>query len=286
MNKRAFVLGLVVLLVGVAAWADTIRLQDGNIVVGQITGGIPEKINMVKTTGEVITLDRSQLKQLIVVQTSPKPRYQIDTWSGESYTGEMTNLAQIITVQAVGEVRTIPVSNIVSITFSSQPTPVVSPEPPVVPGSFLGCENLVEQYEMANWNFYLGLGYTIVGVMQRNGFGYPRHSIGVSVTLGLQWRFFFSPGVAEVERALERRCSEACVGTELSKAVQSAVSCLAFNRFLYIQFGVDFLMLPSIGIGGLIAIGPGAFFDLGIVVNPFLPWFPLPIPYIGVMLIL
>jgi hypothetical protein len=254
-------------------------LADGTVIQGELEAGIPTNLSMNLATGGTVVLKLSDLKTIRLYRGTAS--CEVEDWSGQIYKGEILNLGSAFTVREPGGAsRSIPIGQVVSITFSRPSGSPVLPVTPSKPGpSVQVSEDLAKAFSLSQWSFFLGLGYSVAGLIERNGFGFPRNEVGLNVSLGLHWRHFFLPSWFEVQNILSE-CG--------AMNVAAAKDCLDITRFFYIQLATDLLISPSVGMGVLISFAPNAFFDLGILLNLGLlvGWgWPYPFPYLGVLIV-
>jgi len=253
-------------------------LVDGTVIQGELEAGVPVNLSMQLATGGTVVLKLGDLKTIRLYRGASS--CEVEDWSGQIYKGEILNLGSVFTVrEAGGASRSIPIGQVVSITFSRPGTVPVSPVTPTKPGQPTQVpEDLAQAFHASRWSFFLGLGYSVAGFIERNGFDFPRNEVGLNASLGLHWRHFFLPGWFEVQSILSE-----CGALNLT----TAKDCLGLSRFLYIQLATDVLIYPSIGFGILISFAPNAFFDLGVLLNLGLlvGWgWPFPFPYLGALI--
>jgi len=253
-------------------------LADGTVIQGELEAGIPTNLSMNLATGGTVVLKLSDLKTIRLYRGTAS--CEVEDWSGQIYKGEILNLGSAFTVRETGGAsRSIPIGQVVSITFSRPGGSPVSPVTPSKPGPFFQVpEDLAKAFSSSRWSFFLGLGYSVAGLIERNGFDFPRNEVGLNISLGLHWRHFFLPSWFEVQNILSE-----CGAIN----VDAAKDCLNITRFFYIQLATDLLIYPSVGLGVLISFAPNAFFDLGILLNLGLlvGWgWPYPFPYLGVLI--
>jgi len=274
---RAFLL-LVGILCCVSALGTEVLLYlvDGAVIQGELEAGVPAHLSMNLATGGTVVLKLGDLKTIRFYRGAAS--CEVEDWSGQIYKGEILNLGSAFTVrEAGGASRSIPLGQVVSITFFRASGAPSSPITPGKPGLTLQVpEDLAKAFSSTRWSFFLGLGYSVIGFIEQNGFDFPRNEIGLNVSIGVHWRHFFLPSWFEVQAILSE-----CGASNTA----SAKECLNISRFLYIQLATDIFILPSIGLGTLIAFAPNAFFDLGLLLNLGLlisGWI-YPFPYLGVL---
>ena len=278
-GRHTWWLALVVLWTALAfgQGLDVIGLKDGGYIQGKVVAGIPPLVGLVLTSGEKVTLSRDSLK---VIYLGTEAGDQVETWDGNVLVGEVTGLAPVLTVETEGgDTISLNPDNIEFIRFGAGPPALAATSSPAQP-----ClDSLLEVYRSSHWSLGLGLGYFVLGLVERNGFGYPTNAFGFSATLGAFFRHYWIPHALEIEDALAE-CDEACQEQELDEAVDVAVDCLGISRFPYLQVGTDFLVLLGIGAGMSFPLGKGALFDVGVVFNPNIPVWKF-IPYLGVIVV-
>ena len=275
------VLAISLLLIGHGQEIDVIGLKDGGFVQGRIVAGVPPLIGMELASGEKVTLSRDNLK---VLYLGTEAGDQVETRDGNVLVGEVTGLAPVITVETEGgDVITLSPDNIEFIRFAVVP-PVQTTPSPVPPPTQPCLDSLLDAYRASHWSLGIGLGYFLLGLVERNGFGYPLNAFGFSATLGAFFRHYWAPHPLVIEEELSERCAEACDEQELEEAVAVAVDCLDISRFPYLQVGTDFLVLLGVGAGMSFPLGKGALFDVGVVFNPNIPVWKF-IPYLGIIVV-
>lgn len=265
-------------LLGVEAFAATVSvvLLNGTVVEGQVESGLPAQLSMTLPSGDFVVLNTSDVK-LIRFQRGGQA-HEVENWMGQIFQGTIMNLGSvIIVVERGGATRSIPRAEIAYIRVL-QPARVISgPGVSPTPGAREIPAAVLEAYKESEWAFFLGLGYSVAGFLQRNGFGYPRTEVGLNLSFGIHWRLFFPPSLAEAELRL-KNCR--------ASTVEEARACLNLRQFLYVQVATDLLIYPSLGVGVWIPLGESAFLDFGIFLNlGLLAWWPYPFPYLGVGLV-
>lgn len=271
--KRILTVFLLLLRVEALAATVSVVLLNGTVVEGKVESGLPAQFSMTLPSGDLVVLKISDVK--IVRFQRGGQAHEVENWAGQIFQGTIMNLGSVITiVESGGATRSIPRAEIAYIRFLQMtPTPATGPAP-VTPG---GLVTVLEAYKETEWTFFLGLGYSVAGFLQRNGFGYPRNEVGLNVSLGVHWRLFFPPSLAEAELRL-KNCG--------ASTVEEGRACLNLRQFLYIQVATDLLLYPSLGVGMWIPLGESAFLDFGILLNlGLLAWWPYPFPYLGVGLL-
>lgn len=265
-------------LAALETFASTVSvvLLNGTVVEGQVESGLPAQLSMTLPSGDLVVLNSSDVK-IIRFQRGGQA-HEVENWAGQIFQGTIMNLGSVITVvERGGATRSIPRAEIAYIRFLPASPLTLSPGAGPAPSTLGTPATVLEAYKESEWAFFLGLGYSAVGFLQRNGFGYPRNEVGLNVSLGVHWRLFFPPSLAEVELRL-KNCG--------ASTVEQARACLNLRQFLYVQVATDFLIYPSLGLGVWIPLGESAFLDFGILLNlGLLAWWPYPFPYLGVGLL-
>lgn len=268
----------ILLFLWVETFAATVSvvLLNGTVVEGQVESGLPVQLSMTLPSGDLVVLNTNDVK-IIRFQRGGQA-HEVENWASQIFQGTIMNLGSVITlVERGGATRSIPRTEIAYIRFL--PAAPVTPSPGVnlAPGAPEPPATVVEAYKETEWAFFLGLGYSAAGFLQHNGFGYPRNEVGLNASLGVHWRLFFPPSLAEIELRL-RNCG--------ASTVEQARACLNIRQFLYMQVATDLLIYPSLGVGVWIPLGESAFLDFGVLLNlGLLAWWPYPFPYLGVGLL-
>lgn len=127
--------------------------------------------------------------------------------------------------------------------------------------------NILDQYESTRNSAVLGVDSTFfMGYMTRNGFGFPKLSIGISTGLDIR-RFTNLPSLWTVQDAERKLLSSKpeLKGEALFEEVAEAVNPGHFN---YIQFGTEDVLNPKIGVGTFVPFNKSyknnVYIDIGV----------------------
>lgn len=276
----------VVMVVAVAALgaAETIVTQDGLVLQGQIEFGIPGMISVTTATGDIFTVQRTNLKA-IRFPSVEGGEATVETFDGNILVGTVGGIPEVIGLRtASGDVLSVKLTSIQEIRFEQvTPPPSTVPQPPpTVPPVTADPEALAEQvreeYTSRRWGFTLGIdtGYQL-GASTLNGFGYPTTSIGINLLNGggVVWRSYFVPSPRRVEEAAHKIAKEN-PGITLDALISATAEAKTPRSSFYLHLGTNTLIFPEIGIGWLFRLSPIFYFDAGAAIDIVLaPWISL-----------
>lgn len=105
----------------------------------------------------------------------------------------------------------------------------------------------------------------LVGVMTKNGFGYPKKTFAVSPFLGIDWRTFSLPSARDVRYKAERLL-ESNPNLSTQELLEKVKQEMDLRIFRYFQIGTEVLIIPKVGIGWMFSLTDEhtVFFDVGI----------------------
>jgi len=288
--QRTWSVGVIILaLVVIAAnagVAETVITTSGSVLQGQIEFGIPGVISITSSTGDIFTVQRSNLKA-IRFPVEEGGEVTVETFDGNILVGTVGGIPEVIGLRtAAGDVQSVKLTSIQEIRFepSTTPpttTPAPTQPPTAIPTPGADAETLAgevrEVYGEGRWAFTIGLdtGYQL-GVSTRNGFGYPTASLGVNIlALGVLWRtYFVSPARQIEETALEIAMDNP--GITLDDLIAATTEAKTPRSSFYLELGVRWLILPEIGIGWLFRLSDIIYFDAGASIDIALgPWVSL-----------
>ena len=277
---------VIVLAVVVLGTAETIITVGGSVLQGTIEFGIPGVISVTSATGDVFTVQRTNLKA-IRFPTQRGEEFTVETFDGNILIGAVGGIPEVIGLRTPGgDVQSVKLTSIQEIRFEqpaapppttptpAQPSPVAPAEPadPVAIS-----ENVREVYGQGRWAFTFGLdtGFQL-GVSTRNGFGYPTASLGVNLLgLGALWRTYFVPPPWRIEETALEIATEN-PGMTLDDLIAATVEATRPVSSFYLELGTRLLIIPEIGIGWLFRLGDLIYFDAGASIDIGLgPWVSL-----------
>ena len=276
MRRIAIVVSIlvaVVSLVFASYGTETIITTGGSVLSGVIESGLPATISITSETGDVFTVQRTNMKH---VRFEDKGSVTVETVDGNIIVGELGGVSTVFGLKtSSGDNQSISLDSIVEIRFEPEEViEVVQTAKPIVSANQDEMiQAVIDQYETRAGSFTLGLDSgPQLAFSMKNGFGTPRFTIGVNgILLGLVGRIYFPPSVASVERTAKRL---------LNDGVRDMDTLLEETRleetpFLvpYVQLGTDAFVIPHAGGGLLFRLGRIAYFDLGATLDTIgVPW--------------
>jgi hypothetical protein len=276
MRRIAIVVSIlvaVVSLVFASYGTETIITTGGSVLSGVIESGLPATISITSETGDVFTVQRTNMKH---VRFEDKGSVTVETVDGNIIVGELGGVSTVFGLKtSSGDIQSISLDSIVEIRFEPEEViEVVQTAKPIVSANQDEMiQAVIDQYETRAGSFTLGLDSgPQLAFSMKNGFGTPRFTIGVNgILLGLVGRIYFPPSVASVERTAKRL---------LNDGVRDMDTLLEETRleetpFLvpYVQLGTDAFVIPHAGGGLLFRLGRIAYFDLGATLDTIgVPW--------------
>ncbi len=288
MRRIAVVTAMLFAIAGLALASygtETIITTGGSVLTGVIESGLPATVSITSDTGDVFTVQRTNMKH---VRFEDKGAVTVETIDGNIIVGVLGGISSVFGLKtSSGDVQSISVDSIVEIRFEqavvaeSPPAPVapvVQPSKPVVSaiGEEAMIQAVVDEYEDHVGSFTLGIDSgPQLGFSMKNGFGTPRFTIGINgILLGVVGRIYFPPSVSNVERTAKKLYNE---------GIRDADTLLEETRleetpFLvpYVQLGTDAFIIPHAGGGVLFRLGRIIYFDLGATLDTIgVPWVSL-----------
>jgi hypothetical protein len=266
----------VILIFGAAVptVAETIITTSGSVLQGQIEFGIPAVISVTTSTGDVFTVQRSNLKAIRFPTGKNEPT-TVETFDGNIMLGTIGGVPEVLGVRSPsGDIQSVNLTSIKEIRFE---LPVVAPVQPgtttAVPTPTTAAALLAAQvkdvYNAGRWGFTLALdsGFQ-VGVSSLNGFSYPKMTFGINgLGLGAVWRLYFGPSPKDIEdKALS--LAQDSPGMTLDELVAATKSRMG-GILLYLNLGTSMLWRPQIGVGAMVRISSGFYFDAGVSYDMF-----------------
>ena len=265
---------LLILGASVPTVAETIITTSGSVLQGQIEFGIPALISVTSSTGDVFTVQRSNLKTIRFPTGKNEPT-TVETFDGNIMLGTVGGIPDVLGVRSPsGDVQSVNRTSIKEIRFElPAATPAQVETTTVVPTPASAAPLLAAQvkdvYAAGRWGFTLALdsGFQ-VGVSSLNGFNYPKMTFGINAAgLGVVWRLYFVPSPKDVEdRALG--LAQDSPGMTLEELVAATRSRMG-GILLYLNLGTSMIWRPQIGVGALVRISPGFYFDAGVSYDMF-----------------
>jgi len=267
---------LVALCVSFAGSAETIITSGGSVLQGTIEFGIPAVISVESSTGDIFTVQRTNIKAIVFSQSKETA---VETFDGNILVGSLGGIPEVIGLRtAAGDIQSVRLESIQEIRFDPAPVPTtptaVSPVAPPSTGSSLP-EKVGELYveRASRLSLALDLGYQ-VAVVGRNGFGYPTNSFGFDfITMGLDVRFYMPPSRADVEEAASTLIA-AMPGLSLDQLVEQTIEETLPRIDLYVQVGTWAFMFPEVGGGVIVRITPSLYLDIGVSIDLNLSTWP------------
>jgi len=274
------IMGLVVLAVcgSILAQAETVITSGGSVLQGAIEFGIPAVISLTSSTGDVFTVQQTNLKSIRFAEEA-EGDVTVETFDGNILVGKLGGVPEVIGLRsASGDVQSVKLSSIVEIRFDAAPpaalTPPVpqptTPKPVAPPAMIISGDAaamaaaIVEIHRDSQGGVLLGLDTGLqLGFTSKTGLRIPRWTFGFDfLMLGAVWRSYFGPSAARVEEAaLEIAAKDTSLDVEeLTEAVRSEVTPFLLP---YLHIGTKALVVPDIGGGIMLRLGRAIYIDLG-----------------------
>jgi hypothetical protein len=285
--RRSAIVGLAALLAcgALLAHGETIITSSGSVLQGTVEFGIPAVVSVTSATGDVFTVQRTNLKSLRFPEEEGGD-VTVETFDGNILIGTLGGVPEVIGLKtASGDVQSVKLSSIVEIRFeqpaeaaAEAPTTGPAPAAPKTPSATRDVEGLVagvvELHETTRGGILIGLDSGMqVGFTSKSGLGVPRWTLGFNfLLLGFGWRTYFGPSANRVEEAaLELAGEDPTLDLEdLTDAVRAEVTPFMLP---YFHVGTNSLILPEIGGGVLLHLGRAFYIDLGATIDILgLPW--------------
>ncbi len=276
MRRIGWLGGLCILLVVVSipVFGDTIITKSGSVLQGTIEFGIPGVISVTSDTGDIFTVQRSNIKAIRFSDEGGKAT--VETFDGNILVGTIGGIPEVIGLRTpAGDVQSVKLTSIQEIRFpapgqpSAATTTTTTPPPAattgapgVSPTALAG--QVKDAYNNGRWGFTLGLdtGYQL-GFSSLNGFGMPTASIGVNLLNGggIVWRSYFVPSEKWAEKTA-LRIAQDTPGISLDDLIAETKKKAPIASF-YFHLGTNWIIWPEAGVGVLFHLAPNIHFDLG-----------------------
>ncbi len=267
---------LVWLIVPVAVSAETIITSGGSVLQGAIEFGIPAVISVESSTGDIFTVQRSNIKAIVFNETKETA---VETFDGNILVGTLGGIPEVIGLRtAAGDIQSVRLESIQEIRFDpaavvTTPTPTIPSTTPTVGSSLPSQVGELYTDRSTKLSLALDTGYQIA-LVGRNGFGYPTNSFGFDfLTLGLDVRFYMPPSRADVEEAASTLIAS-MPGLSLDRLVEETIDETLPRVDFYIQLGTWALFFPEVGGGVMVRITPSLYLDIGVSVDLNLATWP------------
>ena len=269
---------LVLLIVPVAVSAETIITSGGSVLQGTIEFGIPAVISVESSTGDIFTVQRSNIKAIVFNETKETA---VETFDGNILVGALGGIPEVIGLRtAAGDIQSVRLESIQEIRFdpaavvtTPTPTPTIPSTTPTVGSSLPSQVGELYADRSTKLSLALDTGYQIA-LVGRNGFGYPTNSFGFDfLTLGLDVRFYMPPSRADVEEAASTLIAS-MPGLSFDRLVEETIDETLPRVDFYIQLGTWALFFPEVGGGVMVRITPSLYLDIGVSVDLNLATWP------------
>ncbi len=266
---------ILVLVVSIPAFGETIITKSGSVLQGTIEFGIPSVISVTSDTGDIFTVQRSNIKAIRFSDEGGNAT--VETFDGNILVGTIGGIPEVIGLRTpAGDVQSVKLTSIQEIRFPAPGKPVASTttttttSPPATTTSTPGvspkalAEQVKDAYNSGRWGVTIGLdtGYQL-GFSSLNGFGMPTTSLGVNLLNGggVVWRSYFVPsGKWAEETAL--KIAQDKPGIKLDDLIAATKKALPIVSF-YLHVGTNWIFWPEAGLGVLFHLTPNIHFDLG-----------------------
>lgn len=292
----AGLIGLVGLLVfgSLAACAETVITSGGSVLQGVIEFGIPAVVSVTSSTGDVFTVQKTNLKS-IRFPGEDETDVTVETFDGNILIGVLGGVPEVIGLKTSGgDVQSVRLESIVEIRFDPAPAPTTAPatttptpqptapaQTPVVTQPLVfssldaAAEAIVEIHKDSKAGITLGLDLGLqLGFTMKSGLRIPRWTLGFDfLFFGPVWRSYFGPSVARIEETTREIATESpsLDIEELTEEVRDEVTPFLLP---YLHLGSNALVIPEIGGGVMLRLGRAIYIDLGASIDIFgLIWY-------------
>ncbi len=265
---------ILLLVISIPIFGDTVITKNGSVLQGTIEFGIPKVISVTSDTGDIFTVQRSNIK---AIRFSDEPgKATVETFDGNILVGTIGGIPEVIGLRTpAGDVQSVKLTSIQEIRFpapggkpgtSTTTTTTASTTATSTPG--VSPKALAEQvkdaYNSGRWSITIGLdtGYQL-GFSSLNGFGMPTTSLGVNLLNGggIVWRSYFVPsGKWAEETAL--KIAQDKPGISIDDLVAETTKKVPIVS-LYFHLGTNWIFWPEAGLGVLFHLTPNIHLDLG-----------------------
>jgi hypothetical protein len=273
----AVITAVAVMGLAIPSVAETVITKTGSVLQGQIEFGIPGLVSITSSTGDIFTVQRTNLKA-IRFPSDEGGDTVVETFDGNILVGILGGIPEVIGLRTpAGDVQSIKLASIQEIRFEAapaapSPTPVPSP-PTVVTPSVSGTPEAIasqirDSYAEREQRFALALdtGFQL-GLVTRNGFAIPTSAIGVNLLgLGAVWRVYFPPSAQSIEKAA-LAVAKAAPTITLDNAMTAVREEKTPGSNFYLYLGTNTVIIPEAGVGWQFRLGPTAYFDVGVGVD-------------------
>ncbi|MBN1858232.1 hypothetical protein JW848_03395 [Candidatus Bipolaricaulota bacterium] len=272
----SFVL-LVSLSLSLCASAETIITSGGSVLQGTIEFGIPAVISVASSTGDIFTVQRTNIKAIVFNEAKETA---VETFDGNILVGTLGGIPEVIGLRtSAGDIQSVRLESIQEIRFDPAAAVPAGPTtiPPVIAPTITSslAAQVGELYldRSTHFSLALDLGYQ-VALVGRNGFGYPTNAVGFDfITMGLDVRFYMPPSQADVEEVASTLVAST-PGLSLDRLMEMTIEETLPRFDFYIQVGTWAFIFPEVGGGILIRITPSLFLDIGVSVDLSLATWP------------
>jgi len=259
--------------------AETVITSGGSVLQGAIEFGIPGVLSVTSSSGDVFTVQRTNLKSIRFPERAGDD-VTVETFDGNILIGALGGVPDVIGLKtASGDVQSVKLESIVEIRFdaasTSTTTAVPTPAAPAVdvaPDARI--DSVVDLHEDARGGISIGLDTGLqLGFTSKSGLRIPRWTFGFDfLGIGPVWRSYFGPSSAGVEEAARAILSEnpALDVEDLTEATRDEVTPFILP---YVHIGTNALILPEFGGGVMLRLGRAFYIDLGASLDILgLPW--------------
>lgn len=282
--RWSLVIGVAILLasVSILAQAETVITSGGSVLQGTIEFGIPAVISVTSSTGDVFTVQDSNLKSLRFPEEEGG-EVTVETFDGNILVGTLGGVPEVIGLETTaGDVQSVRLASIVEIRFDPAPsaasappaaqpattTPVTQPVPATTAlasgDAAAMAAAVVAVHEDSKGGITLGLDTGLqLGFTSSSGLRIPRWTLGFDfLLLGPVWRSYFGPRVSQIEQAARELASED-PSLDLEDLVDATRDEVAPFLLPYLHVGTNALVIPEIGGGIMLRLGRAIYIDLG-----------------------
>ena len=285
--RRSAIIGIVLLVSGVVlTQGETVITSGGSVLQGSIEFGIPGVLSVTSSTGDVFTVQRTNLKSIRFPEEEGGG-VTVETFDGNILVGQLGGVPEVIGLEtASGDVQSVKIASVVEIRFeppsvsADEPTETQAGQtpapsaPPVAVGSEELIAGVVAVHEDTRAGISIGLDTGLqLGFTSKTGLGIPRWTLGFDfLFVGPVWRSYFGPTSVRIEEAAREIVSDdpTLVLEDVTDSVRDEVTPFILP---YLHVGTNALILPEIGGGVMLRLGRAFYIDLGASIDILgLPW--------------
>lgn len=279
--RRRVVLMIAVLwLAAVMGHAETVITTNGSVLQGTIEFGIPAVISVTSSTGDIFTVQRSNLKSLRFPDEAGGA-VTVETFDGNILVGTVGGIPEVIGIESSsGDVQSVRLASLREIRFDAQGTSTPPASPPTATGPAAPppsgdpqqmAAQIRDLYSERRSSLTLGIDLGLqLGLSRKNGFELLTSTVGINgLTLGLVWRTYFPPSARAVEKtALSIAQDNPSMDLDALAVATAEEHTPIINP--YVHVGTNTFIIPEFGGGVVFRLSPAIYIDLGASIDTWL----------------